>query len=236
MKQATIIFLMLASIQISIACKCNYSSLRVEIVKASEIFQGKVVDKEKVENGYIYEFEIEKSWKMEVNWNGDLEKTKRIKTGFGGGDCGSKFELGKSYIVFSNNGNTNMCRRNEETDKTYDDLKLDYYFSEALKKSSFRNDQPKLNEFEAEYLNEQFAGEDLNFDFSNKSIAFTSNKSIIGKSTWYASNWNFDLPVIELVQLSEAEREEYGVDAILVTWSKMKVSKRQRKKLLKKLR
>jgi hypothetical protein len=230
MKQILLTILVLINIQSLYACECRSNSLKVEIDNSAEIFQGKVVQSEKVNDGYIFQFEIQEVWK------GSKENSKKIKTGFGGGDCGMNFEKGKSYIVYSNNKETNRCRRNSEIRKTKDDLKLKYYFSEELKNKSFQGRNKKLNEFESEYLNEQFEDNQLNFNFSGKSIAFTIDKTIINKSLWFKRNWNHDKPVIQLLEFTKEEKEQLGYDAILVTWSKIIITKRQRKKLIRKLK
>ena len=133
MKQILLTILILTSIQNSYACECGSNSLRIEIENSSEIFQAKVIESEKVNDGVIFQFEIQDFWK------GRKKNTKQIKTGFGGGDCGVNFEKGKPYIVYSNGKETNRCRRNSETTKTKDNYKLKYYFSDELKNKSFKS-------------------------------------------------------------------------------------------------
>jgi hypothetical protein len=210
------------------ACKCVTNSLGIEIDQSTEIFQGTVEKVEKLDDGIIYEFLIEKIWK------GDNSHKKNIKSGFGGGDCGIMFKIGKTYVVYANNGETNRCRRNAEIFETSDDYKLEYYFSKELRDNTFVSDDSILNNYESKYLNEQFEKKD--FDFSAKSIAFISNKSIITKQQWYKTNFNHETPVVQLIKLSDEDKRELNYDAILVTWSKKSLSMCQRKRLIKKLR
>jgi hypothetical protein len=189
------------------ACKCVTNSLGIEIDQSTEIFQGTVEKVEKLDDGIIYEFLIEKIWK------GDNSHKKNIKSGF---------------------GETNRCRRNAEIFETSDDYKLEYYFSKELRDNTFVSDDSILNNYESKYLNEQFEKKD--FDFSAKSIAFISNKSIITKQQWYKTNFNHETPVVQLIKLSDEDKRELNYDAILVTWSKKSLSMCQRKRIIKKLR
>lgn len=230
MKQLLVIFLILTSIQNSYACDCALSSLKTEIERSAEIFQGKVLKKEKVNHNYIYQFEVKNVWK------GTTEVKKSIKTGLGGGDCGVNFEVGKSYIVFSNNGKTNRCKRTAEISETNDNLKLNYFFSKKSINMSFKNNNKKLDAAESDYLNKEFINRQLDFDFSGKSIAFTSNTTFISKSLWFESNWNHNEPAVQLIKLTKEEKETLGYDAILVTWCKVKITKKLRKRLIEKLK
>ena len=229
MRYLIITILIIINSQNSFACECAKVSLKEEIRQATEIFQGTVKKVEKTINGVLYEFEIEKLWK------GKLEQAKKIETGFGGGDCGIVLEKGKSYVIFSNLGKTNRCRRNAEINETYDDLKLEYSFNEELKKNSFITKEYELNNFESKYLNEQF-DDKLGFDFNGKKIAFTRNKTVVSKKQWYKINYSHDKPVVELIELSSEEKNDLNIDAILVTWSKGKISKRQRRRIIKQLK
>jgi hypothetical protein len=85
-----ILILILINIQNSYACECALNSLMNEIDNSSEIFQGKVIQSEKVNGGYIFQFEIQAIWK------GKKEHIKKVRTGIGGGDCGMNFEKGKN--------------------------------------------------------------------------------------------------------------------------------------------
>ena len=60
------------------------------------------------EHGYKVTFRASTIWK------GPAERTVSVFTGRGGGDCGYKFEIGKTYLVYSSCGDycyTGICAR-----------------------------------------------------------------------------------------------------------------------------
>lgn len=211
------------------ACKCAVLDLESEIDNADLIFQGTPINKEQVESRMIYKFSVDKIWK------GDISDTIEIKTGLGGQDCGMIFEIGRTYVVFANNGETSNCRKNEKIESTYIDLKLDYKFSNEFT-NAFKNQEKKLDIQESEYLNRQFRDELPTFDFKNKAIIFTTNKMVISKSDWIESNWTYDCPSVEIVELTKEEKEETGYDAILVTWSMIVTTDTMKKRILKQIK
>ncbi|WP_157760868.1 hypothetical protein [Chitinophaga caeni] len=94
------------------ACSCvGEMSVKKALKKNDIVFIGKVISMEKITitqnlsgtetniNHYFYRFTftIEKRYKGKV-------KTSAIEitTGVGSGDCGYKFEIGKSYVVYAN--------------------------------------------------------------------------------------------------------------------------------------
>lgn len=211
------------------ACNCLYQNIENEIELADLIFQGVPVNKKEIDSKMIYQFIIEKVWK------GVKSDTIEIKTGLGGKDCGMIFKLGKAYVVFAKNGETSHCRKNAQIDSTNIDLKLDYIFTINYSKA-FKNHEKKLNSQESEYLNRQFKRELENYDFKDKAIIFTSSMSVITKVDWIKINWKFENPSIELVELTEQEKEETGYDAILVTWSIFKLTDKMKKNILNQLK
>ncbi|RLD55496.1 MAG: hypothetical protein DRJ01_16565 [Bacteroidetes bacterium] len=225
MKQALIIVIILLSVFTKgYACECNQMNLKNEIDSADLIFQGIPIEKNQIDSKMIYRFYVYKVWK------GNHADTIEIKTGLGGQDCGMIFEIGKTYIVFSKNGMTSYCRKNALVDSTIIDLKLDYLFTHGFS-STFKNSNKKLTEKESEYLNMHF--KNLNFDFTNKSIIFTSNSKVVTKSDWIKKNIWYDSPSVQLIKLTETEKEETGYDAILVTWSKRLITEKMKQKILK---
>lgn len=208
------------------ACKCNHMNLKNEIESADLIFQGTPIEKKQNGSKMIYKFSVIKIWK-----GIDLD-TIEIKTGLGSQDCGMTFEIGINYVVFSKNGMTSHCRKNMLADSTIMDLKLDYLFSQDFL-TAFKNSDKKLTEKESKYLNKQF--ENLNYDFTNKSIIFTSNNKVITKFDWINTNLWYDNPSVQLIKLTEKEKEETGYDTILVTWSKRFITEKMKRKILKQI-
>jgi|GEM_PF-6169420 len=99
------IVLLLLSISEANACRCRTMTLQEEITNADDIFTGTVI-KKATGNDISYIFAISTRFK------GNKKDTIIIHSGFGGPDCGMVFETGKSYLVYSKNGQTNRCRRN----------------------------------------------------------------------------------------------------------------------------
>ena len=230
MKQILIISIFLISgCTNGFACKCYHQNLRHEIDSADLIFQGIPIDKNQVDSKMIYQFSVDKIWK------GDKSDTIEIITGLGGQDCGMIFEIGKVYIVFANNGETSHCRKNALIDSTFADLKLDYLFDTDFSETSFNSIDKELTSNESRYLNEQFSGFIKEYDFTNKSIIFTSNLEVITKQDWFERFWYFDRPAAYIVELSDSEKQETGYDAILVTFCKRMITDKMKKKILEQL-
>ena len=205
------------------------SWVKNEIDLADLIFQGTPITKKQVDSKMTYYFSVDKIWK------GDKSDTIEIKTGLGGQDCGMIFEIGKTYVVFANNGETSYCRKNSLIDSTLNNLKLNYKFTKEFAEA-FKNQEKKLNTQESEYLNQQFNGLFDNYNFKDKSIIFTISLSVITKADWIETNWEYDNPSVELVELTKEEKEETGYDAILVTWSKFILTDKMKAKILKQLK
>lgn len=230
MKQTLLIAIILMSgFTNGFACKCSYQNLNNEIDSADLIFQGIPIDKKLVDSKMIYQFSVDKIWK------GDKSDTIEIKTGLGEQDCGMIFEIGKNYVVFAKNGETSHCRKNAVIDSTHIDLKLDYKFTTDFV-DAFKNQEKKLNVQESEYLNRHFNSEFEKYDFKDKSIIFTHSTLVISKSDWIATNWEYDNPSVELVELTKEEKEETGYDAILVTWSKFLLTDKMKERILKRIK
>lgn len=211
------------------SCKCYQMNLRNEIDSADLIFQGIPINRKQVDSKMIYQFSVDKIWK------GYKSDTIEIKTGLGGQDCGMIFEIGNTYVVFAKNGETSHCRKNALIDSTNIDLKLDYKFTNDFV-DAFKNQEKKLNVQESEYLNRHFNSEFEKYDFKDKSIIFTHSTLVVSKSDWIETNWEYDNPSVELVELTKEEKEETGYDAILVTWSKFILTDKMKERILKRLK
>lgn len=116
-----------------LACTCRLPSpeltLRQQVINARNesraVFSGKVL--EITENNQTYSIAVR--LKVERAWKGSLPAEIIIITGRGGGDCGSHFDLGESYLVYaygSNESNlsTNICRRTAKLLNAADDVKI----------------------------------------------------------------------------------------------------------------
>ena len=212
------------------SCKCYQMSFKNEIDSADLIFQGIPVSKRQIDSKMIYRFHVDKTWK------GTYKDSIDIETGSDSRLCGMVFEIGKIYVVYSKNGQTSYCRRNSLIDKTFDDLKLDYRFLPDLASTSFTGLDKLLNDKESDYLNQQFNGFIENYDFNEKAIIFTSNRTVISKKEWYERFWIYDRPVAYIVKLTDKEKAETGYDAILVTYCKTMITDKMKQKILKQIK
>lgn len=212
------------------SCSCNFMNFKNEIDFADLIFQGIPIEKVLVEPKIRYTFIVEKIWK------GEKSDTISVETGRDSRMCGMEFELNKTYIVFANDNQTSYCRRNSLACETFDNLKLDYILLNQYQSDSFIDTNKKLNTNESDYLKRQFIYVSRDYDFTNKSILFTSNLKAITKKEWYQRFWSYDIPSVQLVELKEEERKETGYDAILVTYSKRYIDEKFKKRILKQIK
>ena len=99
------------------ACNCDLPlrnlTLKQQVKKAQKqsqaVFVGKVLQVKPEGFGVSVRFRVENVWK------GKLFREVTIFTGQGGGDCGYRFEVGESYLVYASGSNeilnTNICQR-----------------------------------------------------------------------------------------------------------------------------
>jgi len=117
----------------SLACTCDLPlfnlSLDQQVKHARKqsraIFSGRVL--EVTENPQTY-FVVVK-FRIERLWKGNLSDEVTIITGHGGGDCGYRFEVGESYLVYAygsdeNRLGTNICQRTKKLSDAREDLRI----------------------------------------------------------------------------------------------------------------
>jgi len=95
------------------SCRCRYLSFTEEVNYADQIFTGTVL-KKNPSDLIQYTFVVSQTFK------GNKTDSITLNTGFGGGDCGMKFVVGKTYLVYSREGHTSICRRNALLEETTD--------------------------------------------------------------------------------------------------------------------
>lgn len=125
--------LMAVSQSEGLACTCGSSSGNLSIkqqVKEAQkqsraVFVGKVMQvfQQPDASGVLVKFRVEKSWK------GRLTREVTVATGQGGGDCGYRFEVDDSYLVYAygpneNSLGTNICQRTAALSEAGTDIKL----------------------------------------------------------------------------------------------------------------
>ncbi|MBA3711095.1 MAG: hypothetical protein H0W76_01440 [Pyrinomonadaceae bacterium] len=126
-------FVLLSS-NATLACTCDLplhnKSLEQQIVDARKdskaVFSGKVV--EVIENPKDY-FYVVVRLRIERSWKNVRADEVLIVTGRGGGDCGYRFEVGESYLVYaygSGGGRleTNICQRARKLADAGEDIKM----------------------------------------------------------------------------------------------------------------
>ena len=135
MKRLLVIVCFIFSTNFSFACSCiGKSKMKKEVEKTNVVFTGKIISskiyEEKNEYNENLNFtEVEYQVLIIERLKGEIKTdTLTIYTGLGNGDCGIKFQTGKSYIIYSNyedehfnNGkkvqnyvSTNICTRTIE--------------------------------------------------------------------------------------------------------------------------
>ena len=101
------------------------------------------------------------------------------------------------------------------------------------------DNNPLLNKYESEFLENQLESE--SFDFTNKKVAYylslvglQTKKDFFGDSKTRTSNGQ-SLSLQIIVLNSEEKIETGGIDAIIIAWSKKQVTPKMRENILKEL-
>jgi len=229
MKRSILIFLAAIAALASYACKCYQGTFDQEVQQADKIFMGTVLMKTASDKAY-YLFSVSQGFK------GVKADTITVKTGFGGGDCGMNFEVGKTYVVYAQNEETNICHRNALADKNTDLGKLRYLFENGFSADIGKTINPVLTGHESAYLNADLSTGRKDFDFYGKKVAFFISGSFRDK-VQYFENYGGRHVAYHLVILNEKEKQEAnGYDAIIVLWRKQGVGSGFKKSLIKKLK
>jgi hypothetical protein len=228
MKRTFLIILATIGTHTSYACRCYHATFTEEVTQADQIFIGTVLKKTSTDKAY-YLFSISQMFK------GDKEDTLTILTGFGGPDCGMEFDIGKTYIVYASNKQTNRCRRNSLADSNTDLGKLKYLFQTGFSGDIGITTNPVLTDNEADFFNSELLSQRRDFNFYQKKIAFVLSGTFIDKQQYF-KNWGGKDVVNSLIILTEEEKQKAnGFDAVIVSWRKQGVSNGFRKRLIKKL-
>ena len=199
------------------ACECVSLSFAEEVSRADYIFIGTVLDGYSHSEDYVhkdmhYRFSIQKVFKG--------TRTDTVATGFGGGDCGMGFKLGETYLVYTTNGATTACRRNELLAKSSDVGRLLYLFEPGFAATVGKSNAPLLTENEAIYLGYEFNRESSNFIFSGKKMGYIESDCAITKQTFFQKFAGGNIST-GLIILSEQEKHRFGgFDAIVVAYRK----------------
>ena len=127
-----VVLVMLARVE-GFACTCAppnpNQSLKRQVTAAlgesRAVFSGKVLEVRDDPEGLslVVRLRVERSWK------GSTGREVRIVTGRGGGDCGYRFEVGGSYLVYAYGSGagglgTNICQRTARLSEASKDLRV----------------------------------------------------------------------------------------------------------------
>lgn len=219
MKEHFLFLALIVSVNSAFACKCAQNSFSNEIKNSELIFKGRVHKIQKGEKEQKIVFITEKIWK------GQQQDTFILSTGLDQASCELKTKVGESYIVYSSNNSVNACSRTRIA-TNIDEIRLNFLFSELDQEDS-------INSAENEYLKVLSKSK---ISFQNKKIIFTINHKITTKSDWHKSTFGYDEPAIQLLELTEKEKQIYNADYIFVTWSKQKVNDKIKNKILSQIK
>ena len=111
-----------ANVEQSHACSCAYPGSPTEaMADSTSVFAGRAVDRGEFEtsNGwsaFIVEFEVATVWK------GPLYETMYLATNKSEDGCGYRFRLGEVYVIYTYDGWTGLCARNQPLRQATEDL------------------------------------------------------------------------------------------------------------------
>jgi hypothetical protein len=220
--------------QVAHSCKCRTSDFTTEVNETPRIFIGSVISETRSDMAYFL-FIVSHTYK------GEKADTVTIRTGFGGPDCGFKFEKGRSYLVFAWHDNTTgWCSRTGPSIANPDVAKLNYLFDSSYSGKIGKDKEPELNESEAHYLNLDMVNKRLNgttvFDFNFKRIAFFEDANLKDKQ-YYFNKWGGKEAATFLYILTPEEKKvTNGYDAIIIVTKRLPGRKGFRKMLIRRLR
>ena len=127
-----VVLVMLARVE-GFACTCGVPNLnqslkrqvRAALSESRAVFSGRVLEvKDDPEAfGVLVKLRVERYWK------GSPPSEVRLSTGRGGGDCGYRFEVGGSYLVYAYGSGagglgTNICQRTARLSEAAKDLQV----------------------------------------------------------------------------------------------------------------
>lgn len=229
-----LVFLFTISSLSANACLCERRTLAEALNESDQVFIGTILNRAESDSGQVHYLVI-----ITRMFKGSKADSLIIRTGFGGGDCGVRFEIGKSYVIFSRQQQTNRCIGTGLVEESIFLEKLRYNFEMDYAQNFGQTSSPILTDKEAAYFNGELFFERNRFDFHDKKIAFMSGSSIskVIDKQQYFSNWGGKDIENSLLVLTEKEKiESGGFDAVIISWSKIKIGRKGRKRMLAKLK
>jgi hypothetical protein len=124
--------LLLAGVE-GFACTCALpfpnpplqKQVRTALNESRAVFSGKVLEVTEDPQTFYVTVRL----RVERVWKGSPREDVRIFTGRGGGDCGYRFEVGRSYLVYAYKWRegelgTNICQRTAKLSEASGDLRV----------------------------------------------------------------------------------------------------------------
>ncbi len=108
---------------LSRACDCAEPKLPEAMKQSAAIFSGAVTDIARDEKNDTLTVTL----KLDRSWKGEADKTLKVQTGAHGANCGYRFEMGKTYLVYATEETktlyTGLCTRTKKIDDAAEDIK-----------------------------------------------------------------------------------------------------------------
>ena len=219
------------------ACECFNISFTADSDNADLIFEGTAIDrKDSLEIGKVYyAFRLDKVWK------GNQYQNITIKTNYGGPACGAFFEVGKEYVVFATNLETTRCRRNSEIENYSDIPRLNYKYDLSYRQRITLDNSAVLSQFEGDYFKN--LKNDIHFqnnifdsiNFAGSKIAFLDNNDFITKQEFF-NRYGDKSVILTFEKIQDNKMQQNGSSyGIFIIHRKIKMTKRQKKKIIHEL-
>jgi len=99
-----ILFFLMLVPSYSFACSCLHQPLSKHVADAKSIYVGVLTSSKIIEAKSDKEWPyVEGSISVETIIKGSPKKIEKVRTGFGGGDCGIPMTIGRAYVIFFEN-------------------------------------------------------------------------------------------------------------------------------------
>jgi hypothetical protein len=145
MKLITLLILMFISLK-GFSCMCRFHKFEEACQISPHIFEGRFIQKATgKQNNPYYPLSLYKVVVLDI-WKGELKDTVDLFTGIGGGDCGTSFDSGKTYLIWTSNQygyllSTNFCTRTRLIYDTPDVDLLNYKFKNMDYNTTYLTDR-----------------------------------------------------------------------------------------------
>jgi hypothetical protein len=214
---------------VAMACQCFSFSPAEAQARSDLAFTGKVIRTKFSDTVIYYTFRVDTVFKGK---NADTLYIYSSST-----NCGSHFQLNKTYLVYAREGATSLCSGNEllaEPEK--ETARLRFRFEPEFAATIGKTTAPLLTHNEAVYLDTDVKSKPADFSFQHKRVGFIYTEQAVTKQEYFAQ-WGGRLTVSEVFVLSDAEKQQLGgYDAIVVAWPTGGITKAFRQRALRRVK